>query len=304
MKYTIYIKFLIILIISFIIIRLVYKPNFLINYFKKSYFQDQGISFINDKEIITTIKYKNFKGNIYRIPANFESVSLNPTLLCFKEYCTPSEKSFSPPIYPKNKKLSDDIILYIHGGGFIWGKATPTSEFLIKLAYKSKCDIYTFDYPEHLTYNQSFCLEYMKLIIDYFKKNFKKYNILSDSAGSWYCQYFIENKIIQEDNIEKVIYLHPFLGTTNNTLLDSLFKIYMLRKNVSNINLFSLKRPLFIISSIYDPFYNTIKKLKLNKDSILKIYDCYFCFHDFMFSLPNMDQSIDVINEIINFLNK
>lgn len=262
------------------------------------------------------LKFRQYTGNIYRIEP--ESESSTPT------YNDVVSRQNHSPITIKNSRMieiiseleddNDEIIVWIHGGFFLSGSASPQYKFYTLLANKMGKPIYIFDYPEHFKYNQKFALDYIFNLMGIFSG--KKIYLMGDSAGSFYCALFlihnfgINDKVFDYKKIDLEVInttmLFSFFNKFNSTILNYLFKLYFLRKGLFNVkipDISVLPGQINLISSEQDFLLSNTKSIAMyNLTANTYYYDCDVCAHDFQFMYQNSEETLDLVDRIYSMV--
>lgn len=245
-----------------------------------------------------------FRANIFRVSRNYK-VDMEPVIQSTLTENIPTGHVYEPPVKPDpdSDSKSKKVIVWIHGGAFIT-RHPYINDFLIKMAVVTNRDVWSFDYPEHLSYNQKFAVQ---SIADILKNKFNEFEdvvLLGDSAGGFYINYLFNyyGDLFDTVKVSKVILIHPFTGHLNNGILSGLFKTYLMR-GVKYITKKQIPRPTLLITSPKDLFHKESEERSnyLEPGSSYVSIDCHSCFHDFPFANFNFDVTKTVLDEIKNF---
>jgi Esterase/lipase len=137
----------------------------------------------------------------------------------FQEETFPSKNGFDMPVFTAKptKNQTDNLVLYLHGGAFIYQPVFFHWRFIHSLVLKSHSQVVMPIYPKSPEYK---CLFLMETLLDFYqnyiqKLDYKRITIIGDSAGA--CIGFSLAQEIHRLGLQKVdsiILISPCLDLT------------------------------------------------------------------------------------------
>ncbi len=234
-------------------------------------------------------------------------------------------------LYSKSK-TSYNCIIYIHGGGFVFGDLSHIDPFVSDLCDKTGADVFSIDYrkaPEFIYPNaHKDIIKQIDLIINKNSKKYTSFYIMGCSAGAMLALHTTQD-LQEPSKISGLILDSPAVSLNSNSKSFEIFeKGYFLDKksfeyymklyfkdNIVEIdfNFISKINNIIIISCGYDPLSDQAFDLesKLRSNNKLKLKHAHFKeqLHGFSMLYYSFDIGLKdlphwgLINEVINEKN-
>ncbi len=123
---------------------------------------------------------------------------------------------------PKQGYDGDTVIIYLHGGGYVFGSVSVYALTMARIALETNAKVIAPEYrlaPEHaLPAAQNDCLTVTLEILNNVENKDKKVILMGDSAGGGLCLATLKslNDIDNVKNIDGCVLISPWLAATDN----------------------------------------------------------------------------------------
>lgn len=254
----------------------------------------------------------------------------SPTKTILKKYHVDKMVVCNKNVYIINKKKENDrtnkVILYFHGGSFVYNFTAFHWRFIDKLISFSNCNIVAPDYP---LAPESSCLDTIHMVFELYKilkATYETKNIIlmGDSAGGGLCLSLLQ--LLKKENImqpKKAILLSPWLDITltnpeiekidkNDPFLEKSSLIYagaMYARNLDYKNYLvspiygdlDLSCKIYVFSGTYDILNADSQELvKKSVHHMINYYEYSKMIHCFMFL--KIPEANDVFLKILKII--
>lgn len=231
-------------------------------------------------------------------------------------------------VYTLGQDTSDDVIIYIHGGGYLFGLYPNLVQMMDVIAQKTSKQVYILDYGLPMKYNWVHAYTLLNQVYDFILSQRKKIIIIGDSAGGGLGLGFIE--YLNKNNLQipiKQILISPWLDITMSNPqakkydevdplldMDCLIKAGKIWSNGLDTKDYRLSPIFGDLSNIPDTLITTgtlevmypdiiqFSKNLSNSGTKVKLIICEGMYHAYPV-LPSVETDI-TINYIADFINK
>jgi len=174
-------------------------------------------------------------------------------------------------VVPKSVASPDTVIIYLHGGGYVFGSVSIYALTLARISLKTGAIVIAPDYrlaPEHpIPAPQEDCQSVAEAILKNSEYKDKKIILMGDSAGGGLCLSTINglNSRTQEKSVNGCVLLSPFLASSDNDWSE----IIELDNEKNDI----LDRAAFVhITNMFRPNEQIVNLLNMNITNLPPLY--------------------------------